>query len=265
MKRSKLIIVLLSIALSAFGSSCAQTADQAGVLTAPTVIAETGQTEWDLTVMGDSDMWKSFDYYSKYFEEDLGVSITVHDQTMGGSPTTMPLIKLQEFPGVRDLISESEIVVFNVPFVNPGVGGACFNASYTFEDDGCFDMSMEEYAETTRAMITEIKSLVGDSGAMIRLQNMFIPTRWWQTHWSLADRTQPCFECYAAYWEAQAKVAEEEGIPVVDVFTLFHGPDHDQDPYDMGYFGSDPLHVNDEGAKAIADLYRKTGYEYWKP
>jgi hypothetical protein len=193
MKTRKLIIVLLSIALSTFGSSCAQRADQARVLTAPTVIAESGQTEWDLTVMGDSDMWNTFNYYSKYFEEDLGVSIIVHNETRG--PTTTPL----------------------------------------------------------------------DSGAMIRLQNMFVPTRWWQTHSSLADRTQPCFECYAAYWEAQAKVAEEEGIPVVDVFTLFHGPDHDQDPYDKGYFGGDPIHVNDDGAKAIADLYRKTGYEYWKP
>jgi hypothetical protein len=265
MKRSKLIIVLLSIALSAFGLSCAQRADQARVLSAPTVIAESGQTEWDLTVLGDSDMWNSFNFYSKYFEEDLGVSITVHNQTMGGAPTTRPLTQLQEFQYLRDLISESEIVVFNVPFVNPGVGGACFISSYTFEDDGCFDMSMEEYAETTRAIITEIKSLVGDSGAMIRLQNMFIPTRWWETHSSLADRTQPCFECYAAYWEAQAKVAEEEGIPVVDVFTLFHGLDHDQDPYDKGYIGADLIHTNTDGAKAIADLYRETGYEYWKP
>lgn len=263
MKTRKLITVLLSIVLATYGSSCAQRSDQATVLTAPTVIAESGQTEWDLTVMGDSDMWLSFNYYSKYFEEDLGVSIIVHSETVGGSLTT--LTRLQKNQRLRDLISESEIVVFNVPFVNPEVGGACFNASYTFEDDGCFDITMEEYAETTRAMITEIKSLVGDSGAMIRLQNMFVPTRWWQTHSSLADRTQPCLECYAAYWEAQAKVAEEEGIPIVDVFTLFHGPDHDQDPYDMGYFGSDPIHVNDEGAKAIADLYRKTGYEYWKP
>jgi hypothetical protein len=32
-----------------------------------------------------------------------------------------------------------------------------------------------------------------------------------------------------------------------------------------GYFDSDPIHVNDVGAKAIAELYRSVGYEYWLP
>ena len=123
MKTRELIIVLLSVVLTIFGSSCAQRSDQATVLTAPTVIAESGQTEWDLTVMGDSNMWLSFNYYSKYFEEDLGVSIIVHDETVAEHLTT--LRRLQRSQRLRDLISESEIVVFNVPFVNPEVGGAC--------------------------------------------------------------------------------------------------------------------------------------------
>jgi lysophospholipase L1-like esterase len=93
-----------------------------------------------------------------------------------------------------------------------------------------------------------------------------VPLRYWEGNPYLQDRLGKCVECYATYWEAQARLAEEEGIPIVDVLTLFHGPERDQDPYELGYFfDSDPHHVNFEGAKAIAKLYQSIGYEYWLP
>ena len=115
-------------------------------------------------------------------------------------------------------------------------------------------------------MIHEIKNLLGPEGAMIRLQISFVPLQYWERNQFLEDRLEKCLECYSSYWEAQAHVAEDEGIPIVDVFTLFNGPEGNQDPYELGYFfDSDLLHVNFEGAKAIAELYQSIGYEYWLP
>ena len=232
-------------------------------LTAQDVLAGTEQTEWDLIILGDSDMTVSQMYYSKYFEEDLGIKI-VRQYEPQDSPFS-PLIQLQEDQELRAEIAEAEIIVFNIPFVRPIVGGACFDYNKKMEVDGCFDISIDEYKETTQNMIWEIKSLVGEKGAMIRLQNMLVPLRFWQDNLKLADRTQDCLECFVAYWDAQAEVAAQEGIPVIDVFTLFHGEDHDQDPYEKGYMASDLIHVNLVGAETIAKLYREVGYEYWKP
>ena len=53
--------------------------------------------------------------------------------------------------------------------------------------------------------------------------------------------------------------------PVVNVFTLFHGADHTRDPYQKGIFGSDRLHGYRPGAEQIAKLYRRVGYQYWRP
>jgi hypothetical protein len=208
-------------------------------------------------------MWLSYKYYVPMFEEDLGIEIVVHDKTRPG--VRSPATSLRGNQDLMDLVSDAEIIVFNVPFVYPGTGGGCFYQFLTIEDDGCFDVTQEEYVASTLELITIIKELAGSDGAMIRIQNMFVPLDYWKSHDVLRPRLETCLECFKSYWDAQAEVAEDEGIPLVDVYSLFHGPNSDQDPYAKGYFGADPIHVNDEGAKAIAELYRSIGYEYWLP
>ena len=106
---------------------------------------------------------------------------------------------------------------------------------------------------------------MGEKGAMIRLQNSYVPLKLFEGTQGSEDRSQGCFECFAEYFSAQAEIATEEGIPLVDVFTLFHGENHQQDPYEKGYISADNIHVNRPGAEEIAKLYRQVGYEYWKP
>lgn len=234
------------------------------ILTAQDIIARDNPKEWELVVLGDSDMGLSYEFYGPLFEKDLGIPIRVHDKTR--EPTLSPLTELRENVELRSLISEAEIVIFNVPLVFQGAGGACWDHNLSFEEAGCFRISVEDYLELTLEMIHEIKNLVGPDGAMIRLQNGFVPLRYWEGNPYLEDRLGKCVECYASYWEAQARLAEEEGIPVVDVLTFLHGPERDQDPYELGYFfDSDPLHVNFAGAEVIAELYQSIGYEYWLP
>ena len=260
--KAKAILLCITITAILLGS-CSSENHKVGSITAQEILSMTKATEWDLVILGDSDMWLSYEYYSKYFEEDLGIDIVIHDET---KPTTLtPVAQLNDDLELQLLISEAEIVVFNIPFVHPDVGGGCFDYDKEIEEDKCFEISQTEYTETTRNMIRAIKELVGEKGAMIRLQNMFVPTRYWQDNIRLEDRTTYCLECFAAYWQAQALVADEEGIPLVDVFTQFHGENRDQDPYENGFIGPDRIHVNEYGAEAIAKIYREIGYEYWKP
>ena len=197
------------------------------------------------------------------FEEDLGIEIVVHDKTRPG--VRSPATSLSGNQEIMNLVSEAEIIVFNVPFVYPGTGGACFYQSLSMEDYGCFDVTQEEYSAWTLEMIILFKEQVGSEGAMIRLQNMFVPLDFWKSDEVLRPRLETCLSCFKSYWDAQAEVAKDEDIPLIDVFTLFHGPMGDQDPYAEGYFGADPIHVNEKGAIVIAELYRSIGYEYWMP
>jgi lysophospholipase L1-like esterase len=257
------IIGLLLIIIFIIVGSCTSNSPDSNFATAQESIARDETKEWDLVILGDSDMWLSYEYYVPMFEEDLGIDIVVHNETRPG--TLSPTLVLRGNQHLQNLISEAEIIVFNVPFVFPGIGGACFIESLSLEEDGCFSITQEEYTEWTSEMITLIKELVGSHGAMIRLQNMFVPLEYWRQDEVLRERLDTCLACFASYWDAQAKVAEEEGIYLVDVFSLLHGFDGEQDPYEKGYFGSDIIHVNDEGAKAIAELYRSVGYEFWLP
>jgi len=256
-------VALLWVLIAIVISSCTFIPPERDLVTAQETIARDGAEEWDLVILGDSDLWLSYKYYVPMFEEDLGIDIVVHNEIRPG--TLSPTAVLRGNQRLQDLISEAEIIVFNVPFVFPGVGGACFNQSLSLEKDGCFGVTQEEYAAWTSEMITLIKELVGPRGAMIRLQNMFVPLEYWRSNEVRQERLEACFECFSTYWDAQAEVAKDEGIPLVDVFSLLHGPNGDEDPYEKGYFDSDPIHVNDEGAKAIAELYRSIGYEYWMP
>ncbi len=257
------IWLIVFTGLSMILVSCSSASGVNGPLTARDILAETGQTEWDMLIIGDSDMDVSPMFYSKYFEEDLGIKIKTHRITL--EPTLAELPDYLGDPELRKQISEAEIIIFNIPIVRPSTGGACFDPTKNLAQDGCFDSSIDELVEITRRIIQEMKSLVGEHGAMIRIQNNFVPTEIWLGKPGSEGLAHDCLECFADYWGAQAEIAAEEGIPVVDVFTLFHGADHKGDPYQKGYIGSDQLHVNRPGAEQIAKLYRRVGYQYWMP
>lgn len=259
----KKVCLIVLITMPIFIAACASTSVEGEPVTAFDILEKTEATEWDMVVLGDSDMDPAYMFYSDYYEEDLGVNIVTHVKTR---PTTFTdFAHRLEDPQIRSLISEAEIIIFNIPIVLPSTGGACFDTRKNMETDGCFDVSMDEYVETTRQFIREIKNIVREKGAMIRLQNGYVPTMIFQGGTNGEDISQDCLECFAAFWAAQAEVASEENIPLVDVFTFFHGEDHQLDPYKNGYIGSDHMHVNYQGAQVIADLYRQVGYEYWKP
>jgi hypothetical protein len=230
----------------------------------PTATPKPVDSQGDLVIFGDSAMWYTHEYYSKYYQEELGVPITVYDKSRASNPSSQWIRYIGDDTELRELISMAEIIAFNIPLSNPIMGGACFRPSVELEE-GCFKETADEYAENTSQIIKEIKSLVDENGAMIILQSDFMPVNWWLEEDGLEDRIDFCLECFDSYYEAQAAVASEEGILFIDVLHALNGEYLDENPADIELVGEDGIHVNDEGAKLIAELYQNAGFEIWVP
>lgn len=71
----------------------------------------------------------------------------------------------------------------------------------------------------------------------------------------------------APFWQGQndavREATEERGIPFVDTYTAFNGPDHSEDPRAKGYIGGDGEHPSEAGARFYAELLLRSGYDTW--
>ncbi len=56
------------------------------------------------------------------------------------------------------------------------------------------------------------------------------------------------------------QIEKGRGIPVADTGSTLNGPNRDVDPYDRAYL-FDGVHEDNAGAKIVADVFRKLGYD----
>jgi hypothetical protein len=70
-----------------------------------------------------------------------------------------------------------------------------------------------------------------------------------------------CIHCWTTFNESIRIAAEENNIPLISVYDLFNGPNHDEDPREKGYIGGMGLFPSGEGALAIAESIREEGYD----
>lgn len=70
------LMVLISTPF--FITACSSTSVEGEPVTAFDILEKTEVTEWDLVVLGDSDMDPAYMFYSDYYEEDLGINIVTH-------------------------------------------------------------------------------------------------------------------------------------------------------------------------------------------
>ncbi|MFC2026324.1 hypothetical protein ACFLUC_03930, partial [Chloroflexota bacterium] len=74
-----------------------------------------------------------------------------------------------------------------------------------------------------------------------------------------------CTLCFENFNKSVQMAAEEFNIPLVSVFDAFNGTNHDEDPREKGYIGSDGVHSSEEGQQVIADILSKVGYVPTEP
>jgi lysophospholipase L1-like esterase len=178
------------------------------IRTAPTVIAERGDEEWDYVALGDSITWGFIDQYAEMLEQDLGVKVNLRDRTAGGDHSSLLLERLRTDPDLRQALREAEVITFEIPWnVVKGpwqtyeglIPGDCGGA----DNQDCLRAAFDTYKADTDAIIAEIVSLRNPSEALIRTMDTY-------QFWVRESKEKGTFDTLNRYWrDANEHVIEE--------------------------------------------------------
>jgi lysophospholipase L1-like esterase len=168
---------------------------------------------------------------------------------------------------LRADIAEAEVIVF---FGNPrgdssegGVTGGmeiCIDG-YKAPDD-CTPELYEPYIENLKAIYDEILALRKGKPTIIRAVDFYNPII---SRHRANNVEVECTQCFEIFNSAVRQAAEAYNIPLISVYDAFNGSNHDEDPREKGYIGSDGVHASEQGRQVIADLLSEAGYEPIEP
>jgi lysophospholipase L1-like esterase len=235
----------------------------------PSEASEEELTEWDLVLFSDSSGWGVADRYAAYIEEDLDVTVQVHDLAASGLSAGSVLAALRgersPYPSsvdVAGLVREAEVVVV---YGNPLESNSeahrgdwnCVSRTAPYARD-CAAKTFDAYRADLGAIYEEILNLRGDQPVLIRAFDAYNPLYSVYRQQGVYDE---CLGCWENYSQAIHQAAIAHNVPVARVFDAFNGPDHDEDPRDKGYIRDDGIRTTAAGRRVIADLLREAGYE----
>jgi lysophospholipase L1-like esterase len=233
----------------------------------PTETPEEEVAEWNLVVLGDSLVAEDYsvlpEAYAAYLEEDLGVEVEIQNLAVGGETTKSLLANVQKYPWYREPIQEAKVILISVGggdlphmekrfFGGDDCGGA--------DNQDCLRQQLEESQAEWDALLDEISSLAHPSETIIRPIIAGI-----LEYYARAYSDRPAdVDVYNSFvvtlYEHMARSCAERGIPVLDLYALYDGPNADPSLPEIAGRG-DGVHVNDEGDAVIADLLRELGYD----
>jgi hypothetical protein len=232
--------------------------------------------EWDLVYISDSTGWGVAQRFAKNIERDTGKAVRVHNYAISSLPALRVLNALRSDPEAvtrRDFetlhadIAEAEVIVFlGNPRGNASEGGvtggmeACIGGAKAPDD--CTPELYEPYIENLKAIYEEILALRNGKPTIIRAVDFYNPII---SRHRAHNMEAECTQCFEIFNSAVRQAAEAYSIPLVSVYDAFNGSNHDQDPREKGYIGSDGIHASAEGQQAIADILGESGYEPIEP
>lgn len=228
---------------------------------------------WHLVFFSDSSGWGVADRYAAHIEEDLGVTVEVHDLALGGLSAGSVLRALRgessRYPSsmeVPGLVREAEVVVVygnplgSISAHRPGDWN-CVSSEAPYARD-CAPEVFDAYRAHLGAIYEEILRLRGGEPVLIRAFDAYNPLYSVYREKGVSDE---CVGCWERYNEAIHQAAAAHNVPVARVFEAFNGPQHDEDPRDKGYIGSDGEHTTALGRQVMAGLLRQLGYDPVEP
>jgi hypothetical protein len=231
-----------------------------------------GLDEWDVVIISDSSLWGVAEPYAKLIEQDRGVKVNLHDEWQGG--LTIRSVrnalrgdfahsaKREKWP---KLIQDAEVLVlFGNPqeSLNPklvAAGWSCVDNRDPGEVSIAAD-SFAPYQADLIAVYDEIARLREGRPLILRATGIYLPVI---SVWREKGIDGVC----GAFWEGQnqaaRQAANERGVPFVDTYAAFNGPNHDEDPRTKGLIREDGEHPSEAGAQFYAELLRQSGYNTW--
>lgn len=230
------------------------------------------EAEWNLVVIGDSSLSGLGRAFASQIEEDAGVKVLLEDFIRGGLSAGTVLRVLQtgdtSTPGLRrlpDTLRDAEVVVM---FVNPleSVDPAKplgFRGCWTHRaPESCSPESFEHYTADMKAIWAKILELRAGQPTVLRATDVYNP---FVGPWNESGVFEACNACWENMSDAARLAAEAYDIPFLSRYDAFNGANHNEDPREKGYIGSDGEHPSDLASQYIAELLSQMGYEPVSP
>jgi hypothetical protein len=263
------LVVLLLLCASAAVRACGGSGGQATGSAAPTLSASTAQ--WHYVVLGDSafaapdptNMTTVADAQARLIKRDLGVDAAVDWFYYPGSTSAYVLHQLRTSEALRKAISSADVVLFDVPVGQMKQTIPWDRAEYQplpgspeRYRQGMARM-LGDYRRDARAIVNEIVSLRSPAAASIRAIDI------WQLGYP-GFRKLGVGPVMREAWPRMNKAVDQacaaRGVPVVDAYAAFMGPDGRTDPVAAGNVRPDQMHLTDKGIAKLAELLHRAGY-----
>ena len=214
-------------------------------------------TEWDLVIIGDSTISDIGRYYAGYIQEDMNVTVKVHNEVRGGLSAYTLLELLQNDQRLRSVVQDAEVVVY---YGNPegSAAGDWSCIPFATHVNDCSPETFAGYQAKLEAIVREILALRDGVPTIIRATETYIPIL---KQWQGAGLELACTQCVENMNQAVRQAAAAYNIPVADIYNTFNGLDHYEDPNDKGYIQVDGQHTTVLGKQVIAGLLRDLGYD----
>jgi len=243
---------------------------------AATLIAERGDTKWDLVALGDSTPTGYgvgaqnlyINLYSSYIGEDLGVGVVVHNWATNSTRSVLDWVEvIMTDDGLREDLRNAEVVTIwlgwhdLIPSIGViGKGGLCYVRDEI--DLDCFRRVTDPMEQGFDDLLFEITSLASPNETLILIADMGNPfVNAWIEYGTLDTLKGPAYEDWRNYL---IEAAKKYKVQVVYTYHALNGPNGNI-PISSEYLMPDRLHFNKLGHKLLADLHREVGYEFSSP
>lgn len=273
------LLLLSTLIVGLMISGCSSVSDRGDDMAVPkhasTLIAERGDTTWDLVALGDSTpagfgVGMAFSYaqfYAAHVEEDLGVDVVVHNwATNNTRPLADWIEEVRSNEEFREDLRNAEVITIwlgwhdVIPSIGIGRGGPCYKRADEVNMD-CLSEVTDPMQDGFDKLLSEIVSLSSPDETLILIADVGIPSLFvkrWKEYGTFELLKRGAYEVWREYL---VQAAWKNKVHVVGTYEVLHGPNGDQD-VPPEYMQTDGVHFNKQGHEFLADLHREMGYEY---
>jgi hypothetical protein len=244
---------------------------------ASTLIAQRGEATWELVALGDSTptgYGVGIDHsyvqiYAGYIEEDLGVTVEVHNWSTNSTRAVSDWVEEVRSNGeLKNDLQNAEVVTLwmgwhdLVPSIGVVGSGPCYKPPHEIDLD-CLSEVTNPMLGAFDDLLSEITTLSNPSETLILIADVGIPPHFvekWREDGTLDVMSKHAYEVWRGHI---LQAASKYGVHVVPTWNGLSQTGESQ-MIASEYMLFDGLHFNKKGHKLIADIHRKVGYEYSK-
>ena len=216
--------------------------------------AQQGQqeNELDMVYLGASWMQRAAFLFSQDAATDLGVKVNFWQRNAGGQ-VAIATAKLAA-GGQWDIVDDADILLIMLTGNFGRRVGYCLDTP----SEEPFSESPEQLRKEVEAFLAELDRNVDLTRTMVRIGLPAVKPHF-KAQWVERDLVAECGREWNALLDQWREAAPGYGIPVIDVTRAWNGSEAILDsPAEL--FVADLVHLNEQGAEAVAELIRAGGY-----